>query len=58
VKRPVTELLAASLATASGVLPVAVATGPGLTVLIRTPWGPASLDSALQKLASAALAAL
>jgi hypothetical protein len=36
----------------------AVATGPGLIVLTRTPWGPASLDSALQKFASAALAAL
>ena len=34
-----------------------VSTGPGLTVLTRTPRGPNSLDSALQKLVSAALAA-
>ena len=35
-----------------------VATGPGLTVLTRMPRGPSSLDSDLQKLRSAALAAL
>jgi hypothetical protein len=34
-----------------------VATGPGLTVLTRTPAGPTFLDSASLKLASAALAA-
>ena len=34
-----------------------VSTGPGLTVFTRTPRGPSSLDSALQKLLSAAFAA-
>src|SRR5712691_10166900 len=73
VKRPVTIWLAAWLATSSGLAPVAaltvaatpplpshrsVATGPGLTVLTRMPFGPTSLDRALEKLARAALAAL
>ena len=35
-----------------------VSTGPGLTVLTRTPRGPTSFDSDLQKLVRAALAAL
>ena len=35
-----------------------VATGPGLIVLTRMPCGPTSFDSDLQKLVSAALAAL
>jgi len=70
-KRPVTDWWAASSATSSARAPVAratvsatppapshsaVATGPGLTVLTRTPRGPTSFDRALQKLASAALA--
>jgi hypothetical protein len=73
VNRPVTIWRAAWLATSSGLAPVArltvcatplspshrsVATGPGLTVLTRIPWGPTSLDRALEKLARAALAAL
>jgi hypothetical protein len=73
VKRPVTSWLAAPRSTSCAVAPVArltvwatppapshrsVATGPGLTVLTRMPFGPTSLDRALQKLARAALAAL
>ena len=73
VNRPVTASSAACLATASGSVPVAcatvmatpsrpshsaVATGPGLTVLTRMPWGPTSFESALQNLVKAALAAL
>jgi hypothetical protein len=73
VKRPVAAPAAAESATPSGLAPAAlaivaatppgpshrpVATGPGLTVLTRTPWDATSLDSDLQKLASAAFAAL
>jgi len=73
VNRPVGMPATADAATASGVLPAAparvcatppalshrsVATGPGLTVLTRIPCGPTSLESALQKLLSAPLAAL
>src|SRR5215469_865824 len=73
VKRPVTIWLAAWLATSCAAAPVAaltvwatppcpshrsVATGPGLTVLMRIPRGPTSLESALQKLARPALATL
>ena len=69
---PVAAWLAASCATASGSAPVArptdaatpsspsqraVETGPGLTVLTRTPSGPTSFDRAFEKLVSAALAA-
>lgn len=35
-----------------------VLTGPGLIVLTRMPYGPSSLDSALEKLVSAAFAAV
>src|SRR5579863_4812066 len=73
VNRPVGVPATAASATAAGVLPAAparvsatppppshrsVATGPGLTVLTRIPCGPTSFDRALQKLDSAALAAL
>lgn len=73
VKRRVDVSATACLATWSGWLSVAratvaatprsssyrsVSTGPGLTVLTRTPCGPNSLDSDLQKLVSAPLAAL
>ena len=73
LKRPVTMAPAALLATSSGLVPVAcptlaatpsapshrsAATGPGLTVLTRTPLAPTSFDSALEKLARAAFAAL
>lgn len=73
VKRPVTDWSAAPRATSRGSTPrdcptvaatppapchSAVSTGPGLTVLTRTPRDPTSLDRALQKLVSAALAAL
>src|SRR2546423_2291741 len=73
VNRPVTASPAARSATARAVPPVARATvaatpssashrpgvtGPGLTVFTRTPCGPTCLDSDLQKLDSAALAAL
>src|SRR4249920_955617 len=72
VKRPVTLSAAALSATAEASPPLSraivaatpwspsqrsVATGPGLTVLTRTPYGPTSLDSDLQKLLNAALAA-
>ena len=70
--RPVTEAAAASAAISAGGRPVAsatvaatpcapshrpVSTGPGLIVLTRMPKPPTSLDSALQKLLSAAFAA-
>jgi hypothetical protein len=73
LNRPVTDWCAAWLATSSGRAPVAwltvaatpwspshrsVATGPGLIVFTRMPRGPTSLDRDLEKLASAALAAL
>lgn len=72
-KRPVTVAPDAWATTSSGVIPAAaetvaatpsppshssVSTGPGLTVLTRMPWGPTSLDSALEKATSAALPAL
>jgi hypothetical protein len=73
VNRPVTASSAACLATSPASPPLAratvaatpaspshsgVATGPGLTVLTRTPRGPTSLDSDLEKFSRAALAAL
>src|SRR3954454_3479484 len=73
VNRPVTEAAAALAATLPGAPRTApptvsatpplpsqrsVATGPGLTVFTRTPFGPTSFDSDLKKLRHAALAAL
>src|SRR2546421_2451498 len=73
LNRPVTVWFAAWLWTSWALAPVArltvaatpwspshrsVATGPGLIVLTRMPYWPACLDRDLEKLASAALAAL
>ena len=73
LKRPVTVCRAASAATCAGSPPVApatvcatppspnhsaVATGPGLTVLTRTPRPPTSFDNALENPASADFEAL
>ena len=73
MKRPVADAPAAAAATASGSPPEAwatvaatpwspsqrpVDTGPGLTVVTRMPRGPTSFDSAFEKFASAAFAAL
>ncbi len=52
------EALATVAATPSSASQSAVSTGPGLIVLTRTPRGPSSFDSDLQKLVSAAFAAL
>src|SRR6478609_7551335 len=73
VNRLVAEPATAPLAIADGSAPVAAAnasatppapsqsgvlTGPGLMVLTRTPCGPSSFESALEKLVSPALAAV
>src|SRR5262245_33524384 len=51
------DAFATVAATPSGPSHSAVSTGPGLTVFIRIPLGPTSLDSAFEKFANAAFAA-